>query len=447
VIDLTVTASDGSLSASDRFSLTVTPVNDTPAVSADVKLSSIVVNSGADLITQAQLLANASDVDGPTLAAVNLQIAKGRGTLVDNHDGTWSYTPKINDDSSVTFSYQVTDGIAAPVTAGATLDIAPAQAAPQIGSSGNDTFTAVTGNAEYDAGLGTDTITFNFKLTEATVTYSGNHMIIDGPSSHTVLSGFEIYKFTDGTVNNADSDPLVDDLYYYSHNHDVWNAGVDADAHYHTFGWQEGRDPNAYFSTSTYLSLNPSVKASGADPLVQFDHGGLKGSDPSISFDVAAYLNANPDVKAAGVDPLLQYLANGYQEGRAPIAPATLVASNGFDYVYYLQHNPDVAAAHVDPLQHYETVGWKEGRNPNAYFDVNGYLAHNPDVAATGMNPLDHYDQFGWKESRDPSASFDTKAYLAAYPDVAAAHVDPLLQYLQHGMAEGRTPHGDGLWG
>ena len=55
--------------------------------------------------------------------------------------------------------------------------------------------------------------------------------------------------FTDGTVDNNDGDPLVDDLFYYSQNHDVWNAHVDADAHYHTFGWHEGRDPNAFFST------------------------------------------------------------------------------------------------------------------------------------------------------------------------------------------------------
>ena len=48
-----------------------------------------------------------------------------------------------------------------------------------------------------------------------------------------MLTGFEMFVFTDGTVNNNDGDPLVDDLFYYSQYHDVWNAHVDADAHYH----------------------------------------------------------------------------------------------------------------------------------------------------------------------------------------------------------------------
>jgi hypothetical protein len=46
-------------------------------------------------------------------------------------------------------------------------------------------------------------------------------------------------------IDNRDEDSLVDDLFYYSHNHDVWLAGSDADAHYHAFGWKEARDPAA----------------------------------------------------------------------------------------------------------------------------------------------------------------------------------------------------------
>ena len=56
-------------------------------------LAAIAEDSGARLITQAQLLANATDVDGPSLTAINLAIASGNGTLVDNGNGTWSYTP------------------------------------------------------------------------------------------------------------------------------------------------------------------------------------------------------------------------------------------------------------------------------------------------------------------------------------------------------------------
>src|SRR4030095_14874452 len=110
----------------------------------------------------------------------------------------------------------------------------------------------------------------------------GNQVIVAPARSHTVLTGVEIFNFPDGTVNNNDGDVLVDDLYYYAGNHDVWNARVDADAHYHSTGWHEWRDPSAFFSTSFYLAVNADVRASGADPLVQFGQAGwAQGRQPS----------------------------------------------------------------------------------------------------------------------------------------------------------------------
>ena len=314
------------------------------------------------------------------------------------------------------------------------------------GTPSDDSFAALPGNERIDAGGGNDTVSFGFKLTEATFTWSGNQLTVDGPTSHTLLTGVETYVFTDGTVQQNDGDALVDDLLYFAQNHDLWNAQADANAHYHTIGWQEGRDPNAFFDTSLYQSLYPDVN--GLDPLAQFDQDGWKaGRVPSFDFDPAAYLAANPDVKAAGVDPLAHFLEFGLSEGRQASRVTSLLAADGFDFVYYLAHNPDVAAAHVDPLAHFATTGWKEGRNPNALFDVNGYLATYTDVKAAGVNPFDHYNQFGWQEGRDPSAGFDTTDYLAAYPDVAAAHVNPLLHFLQFGIHEGRSPFADGVLG
>jgi hypothetical protein len=423
-------------------SLDITPVNDAPAV-GNVTLSSIQVNSGARVITQAQLLANSSDVDSSSVTVTGLRIDNGQGTVVSNGNGSWTYTPKINDDTEVNFAFTVSDGQASS-NGQAKLDITSAQAAPEIGSSGNDTFTAVTGNAFYSGLAGIDTINFGFKLTDATVTYAGNQVIIDGPSSHTVLDGFEVFKFTDGTVDNNDGNWLVDDLFYYSRGHDVWNAHVDADVHYNASGWNESRDPNAFFDTSMYVSIyHPS-----GNPLDQYHATGWKsGNLPSLNFDGAAYLAANPDVKAAGVDPLLHFLQFGQQEFRQPFTVTELMASNGFDYAYYLRNNPDVAAAGTDPFAHFRQYGWKEGRDPNALFDTDGYLASYADVKAAGVNPLDHYHAFGWKEGRDPGAGFDTTDYLAANADVHAAGIDPLAHYLDFGRHEGRSPQADGIWG
>jgi VCBS repeat-containing protein len=316
------------------------------------------------------------------------------------------------------------------------------------GTLGDDSFHALPGNQYIITSIGTDTVSFDFALTDATVTYRGHIVIIDGPSSHTLVSGVENYAFTDGEVHNGDEDRLVDDLFYYAANHDVWNARVDADEHYHVFGRHEGRDPSAVFDTSFYLARYPDIAAAGVDPLRHFDETGWKeGRVPSLQFDPGGYLAAYPDIAAAQIDPLAHFLAHGTEEGRPMFPPTGLIAPNGFHYAYYLLHNPDVAAAGVDPLEHFNTSGWKEGRKPNAFFDTDGYLAQYADVAAAGVNPLDHYHDFGWREGRDPSVGFDTGSYLAAYSDVAAADRDPLQHYLEFGIHEGRSTFPDGVWG
>jgi hypothetical protein len=318
-----------------------------------------------------------------------------------------------------------------------------------IGTPGPDRFTALPGNERIDALTGIDTLTLNFKLTDAIVTYRGNEVIIDGPGgSHTVTTGFEVFNFTDGTVHNDDGNPLVDDLFYYSRNHDVWNAHFDAEYHYAGWGWQERRDPNAFFSTRIYLGIDQDVKAANVNPLDHWHMSGWQeGRLPSLAFDAAKYLAANPDVAAAHIDPLAHFLEIGASEGRQPIAPSHLLAANGFDYVYYLQQNPDVVQAEADPFLHFQTTGWKEGRDPNAFFDVGGYLANYTDVKAAGINPLDHYNIAGWKEGRDPSVDFDTNSYLATYTDVKAAQINPLTHFLQSGIEENRSAFADGVWG
>jgi hypothetical protein len=315
------------------------------------------------------------------------------------------------------------------------------------GTVGDDSYHALPGNEMIVAVQGIDTVTFDFALVDATVSYRDNLVIIDGPSSHTVLSGLETFVFTDGTVRNGDGDRLVDDLFYYWQNQDVWNANVDADWHYHAIGWTEGRDPNAFFDIGLYLAANQDVKNAGVDPLLHFTTSGWReGRVASPAFDADKYLAFNPDVAAAQRDPLEHFLRHGMEELRLPFPAGGPFAANGFDFSYYLLHNPDVAAAGIDPFWHFQATGWKEGRKPNALFDVAGYLAHYTDVAAAGINPLDHYHQSGWREGRDPSVDFDTVAYLAANPDVAAAGLDPLAHYLQLGIHENRATLGDGIW-
>jgi subtilisin-like proprotein convertase family protein len=186
----------------------------------------------------------------------------------------------------------------------------------KTGTSGDDSFTA-SGYQKIDGGAGKDTIKFDFALTQAIVTYSDNTVTIEGPGTKTVLTGFERFVFNDGTVDNADGSPLVDDLFYYTRNHDVWAAHVDPDKHYAEFGWHEGRNPNAFFDTNGYLSTYIDVKVAGVNPLQHYHEFGWKeGRDPSTAFDTGDYFASYADVNAAHVDPLAHFLQFGEQEGR-----------------------------------------------------------------------------------------------------------------------------------
>ncbi len=122
-------ANDGTANSNTvTRNITVTAVND-PPVTTPVTLTAIAEDSGARLITQAELLANATDVDGPSLTATSLAISSGLGSLVNNGDGTWTFTPALNDDTGVSFSYTVTDG-SLSAAGSATLDITPVNDAP-----------------------------------------------------------------------------------------------------------------------------------------------------------------------------------------------------------------------------------------------------------------------------------------------------------------------------
>ena len=278
----------------------------------------------------------------------------------------------------------------------------------------------------------------SFQLTGGPASYGADQFsLADDGNGGTVLA----------TTHALNAEPDFDAAYYLAHNADVKAAGVDPLQHYLTYGWKEGRDPNAYFSTRYYLAQNADVAAARVNPLEHFEYYGWKeGRDPSANFSLSKYLAANPDVKAAGVDPLQQFLTAGLAQGRAaiPVAPAAPAnppapaADPLVDKAWYLAQHPDVAASGEDASANYHRVGWKLGYNPDQFFDTTYYLKANADVAAAGVDPLAHFEAFGVNEGRQPSLAFNDAKYLAANPDVAAAKVNPLAHYLAYGRNEGR---------
>lgn len=122
-------------------------------------------------------------------------------------------------------------------------------------------------------------------------------------------------------ANSPEAQVDFDSKYYLQQNLDVASAGVNPYVHYATYGWKEGRNPDAYFGSSPYLQRNPDVAAAGVNPLIHYrTYGWREGRDPSTNFSTSAYLTMYPDVAAAGVDPLQHFLQFGQREGRLSFA-------------------------------------------------------------------------------------------------------------------------------
>lgn len=134
VYDVVVKVSDGAGgSDTQTIAVNVTNVDEAPMVAGTVTLAA----SAEDiprLITSAELLAEASDPESQVLGILDLTSSSG---ALDYHgDGTWTFTPEANDDSSVSFSYLISDGVSGPVAATAMLDLLPVADPAAIGIGG-----------------------------------------------------------------------------------------------------------------------------------------------------------------------------------------------------------------------------------------------------------------------------------------------------------------------
>ncbi|MGA8533478.1 MAG: glycosyltransferase [Candidatus Tumulicola sp.] len=116
------------------------------------------------------------------------------------------------------------------------------------------------------------------------------------------------------------------------------------------------------FDAEYYLAMNPEVAETRIDPLLHFvQQGWQEGRNPNAWFSITAYLESYPDIGQAGLNPFYHYLVSGRAEGRESSVPRET-----FDASYYLQTNPDVARTGVNPLAHFIARGWWQGRAPNS---------------------------------------------------------------------------------
>jgi VCBS repeat-containing protein len=123
-----VASADGT--ATRDVTVTITGANDSPTVSGAVSLGHTAEDNSVTF-TKAQLLANAHDTDThDTLSVTNLSAANG--TIVDNGNGTYTFTPTENFSGHVNLSYTVSDGHGGTAAGSASLDVDAVADAPVI---------------------------------------------------------------------------------------------------------------------------------------------------------------------------------------------------------------------------------------------------------------------------------------------------------------------------
>ena len=104
--DVTVNDGHGG-TATKTVTISLVGANDAPVGSATASLAAGTEDT-AYTVSASDLLAGFSDVDGDTLSVSGL--SANHGTVVDNHDGTFTITPTSNYNGDVALSYSVVDG-------------------------------------------------------------------------------------------------------------------------------------------------------------------------------------------------------------------------------------------------------------------------------------------------------------------------------------------------
>jgi VCBS repeat-containing protein len=325
-----VTDADGGQSDPATVSLTVTPVNDAPVAVADVRSTNEdVVLSGASV------LGNDVDVDaGTTLQAV-LDTPPARGTLVLNANGTFTYTPLLNDNGSVTLEYHATDGTSASGSVSVTITIVPVNDPPVAvadgGTTAEDALLSVV--APGLKANDTDVESTTTSLTASLWTQAGHGAAVvnaNGSWSYTPAANYNgpdsfTYRVFDGTAFSSPgtvtitvtpvNDPPVADADSYAPKEDqalvvpagsgvlVGDLDVDSAALTAILVTGPSRGTLSLLASGAF-TYTPAANANGPDSFTyRASDGALQSSVATVSLNVTAV--NDPPTFTLGADPVV----------------------------------------------------------------------------------------------------------------------------------------------
>ncbi|MEH2367776.1 cadherin-like domain-containing protein, partial [Nostoc sp.] len=152
----TYTISDGKSGTSTAtVNLTINGANDAPTGSPTATLSNTPEDTAIN-ITAANLLTGFTDVDaGDTLSVTNLTATNG--ALVNNLNGTYTFTPTANFNGAVNLTYNVTDGTATLTGQTRSFSVTPVNDAPVAVDDSATAFSGTLVNIPVSSLLANDT--------------------------------------------------------------------------------------------------------------------------------------------------------------------------------------------------------------------------------------------------------------------------------------------------
>ena len=133
-----------------------------------------------------------------------------------------------------------------------------------------------------------------------------------------------------------------------------------------------------HFDASYYAYEYPDLTP---DPVSLLRHfcrqGWYEGRNPNPFFDTVSYLDQNSDVESARINPYFHYLMFGRKEGRTvnpsvspsvrtrllfgrPIRELVDRLRKHVDVAYYLSQFGDVPRPEFDPVVHFAYRGWRK---------------------------------------------------------------------------------------
>ncbi|MFT6024077.1 MAG: Ca2+-binding RTX toxin-like protein [Ascidiaceihabitans sp.] len=221
--------------------VSVGAVNDGPVAVDDADVTD------EDTAITVDLLDNDTDADGDALSVINATVPADQGTLVDNGDGTVTFTPAENFNGDATISYEVSDGNGGTDTAIHTVTVNAVNDGPDAVNDdagevlvGNtlsieplvndtdpegDTLTIVAASVPANQG----TVAINGDLIEftpaadfegdATITYT-----IEDPDGGSDTAEITV-SVRDGIVTGTDNGELIDDTYTGDPGNDMVDGG------------------------------------------------------------------------------------------------------------------------------------------------------------------------------------------------------------------------------